>query len=172
MSSQPKPTYKVVVAGDANVGKTSLIRRYCEGMFEQSRVMTIGVDFQTKDVTVDGREVRLSIWDVAGQERFGSFRETFYRGARSVALVYDVTVPESFENLARWREEICRIVPDVPMALIANKADLEKMVAADHARLWAAQFRMPFLETSAATGQHVYSLFKGLAHMAVHFRSG
>jgi small GTP-binding protein len=166
------PIYKVVIAGDGSVGKTSLIRRYCEGMFEQSRIMTIGVDFQTKTVMLGDREVRLSIWDVAGQERFGSFRDTFYGGARAVALVYDVTVSESFDNLIRWRDEILRIVPDVPMVLIANKVDLEAVVPARQARQWARGLGMPFLETSAATGQNVEPLFSGLAHLAVNFRRG
>jgi small GTP-binding protein len=167
MSEQAKPVYKIVIAGDGNVGKTSLIRRYCEGMFEQSRVMTIGVDFQTKDVTLGDQDIRLSIWDVAGQERFGSFRDTFYRGARAVALVYDVTTPESFANLPRWREEILHIVPLAPMVLIANKNDLPAAVDAARAREWAKPLRMPFLETSAANGQNVEPLFKGLAHLAV-----
>ncbi len=170
MNSQQSPVYKVVVAGDANVGKTSLIRRYCEGMFEHSRVMTIGVDFQTKTVRLEGREIRLSIWDVAGQERFGSFRDTFYGGARAVALVYDVSQPESFANLERWRAEIRRIVPGVQMVLIANKVDLEPEVPAKQAQQWARTHEMPFLETSAATGHNVEPLFIGLAHLAVHAR--
>ena len=69
------PVLKVVIAGDGNVGKTSLIRRYCEGKFEQSRVATIGVDFQTKLVELTGGPVKLSIWDMAGQERFQVMRE-------------------------------------------------------------------------------------------------
>ncbi len=162
--------YKVVVAGDGNVGKTSLIRRYCEGKFEQSRVMTIGVDFQAKTVNLGGKDIKLSIWDVAGQDRFGSFRDTFYRGARAVALVYDVTTPESFDHLGRWRDEIREIAPKVPMALIANKVDLPGEVSAEQARQWAKEQGMPFLETSAATGLNVDPLFKGLAHLAVNLQ--
>lgn len=168
MRNNGKPVYKVVIAGDASVGKTSLIRRYCEGMFEQSRIMTIGVDFQIKIVNLGEQKIRLSIWDVAGQERFGSFRDTFYRGARAVALVYDTTLEESFTNLVRWRDEILRIVPAVPMVVIGNKSDLERIVASEQARHWASTYKMPFLETSAATGQNVDSLFMGLAHLAVN----
>ncbi len=162
------PVYKIVLAGDGNVGKTSLIRRYCDGMFEQSRVMTIGVDFQTKVVLLGKNRVKLSIWDVAGQERFGSFRDSFYRGARAVALVFDLTEPESFAHLGLWRDEIRRIVPDVPMAVVANKTDLSPVVSADDAHRWARQQGMPFLQTSAATGHNVEPLFLGLAHLAVH----
>jgi GTPase SAR1 family protein len=104
--SSALPIYKVVVAGDGNVGKTSLVRRYCEGKFEASRITTLGVDFQTKVVTVGDQTIKLSIWDVAGQDRFVSFRDTFYRGAHAVALVYDVTSPATFFNLMHWRDEI------------------------------------------------------------------
>ncbi|MBN1964190.1 MAG: GTP-binding protein, partial [Anaerolineae bacterium] len=154
----------------AAVGKTSLIRRYCEGKFEQSRVMTIGVDFQTQTVRLGDQPVRLSIWDVAGQERFGSFRSGFYMGARAVALVYDVTEAESFAHLVRWRDEIRQIVPAVPLTVIANKVDLAAAVEERAARRWAASQGMPFLTTSAATGLHVGQLFAGLAHLAVSFR--
>ena len=155
MNGYPMPVYKVVVAGDGSVGKTSLIRRYCEGKFEQSRLMTIGVDFQTKLVRLNGATFKLSIWDVAGQERFGSFRDTFYLGARALALVYDVTSAESFTNLERWRSEIRGIVPAAPMVLIANKIDLPVQVPADEGRRWARRHHMPFLETSAANGHNV-----------------
>lgn len=166
MNGYPMPVYKVVVAGDGSVGKTSLIRRYCEGKFEQSRLMTIGVDFQTKLVRLNGATFKLSIWDVAGQERFGSFRDTFYLGARALALVYDVTSAESFTNLERWRSEIRGIVPAAPMVLIANKIDLPVQVPADEGRRWARRHHMPFLETSAANGHNVEALFSGLAHLA------
>jgi len=161
------PIYKVVFAGDGNVGKTSLIRRYCEGKFEQSRVMTIGVDFQTKVVALDDCLVKLSIWDVAGQDRFDSFRDMFYRGARAAVLVYDVTAPESFANLARWRDEIRRVAPTIPLAVIANKIDLAPACNTAEAEHWARAQHMAFLQTSAATGLNVEQLFWGLARLAV-----
>ncbi|MCZ7547180.1 MAG: GTP-binding protein [Anaerolineae bacterium] len=161
------PIYKVVVAGDGAVGKTSLIRRFCEGKFEESRVMTIGVDFQTKTVSIRNRVIRLSIWDIAGQERFGSFRDQFYRGARAVALVYDVTRPVTFDNLARWREEILKIVPNVPMMLVANKIDKEGVVPAAQAQAWARTLGIPFLQTSAADGRNVDRFFGGLGYLAL-----
>jgi small GTP-binding protein len=83
---------KRVWAGDANVGKTSLIRRYCTGRFEEPRSVADGVDFEIKIADVDGKPVKLSIWDMGGQEQFGAFRRTFYRGAQAIALVYDLAV--------------------------------------------------------------------------------
>src|SRR5258708_13196498 len=161
------PVYKVVVAGDGNVGKTSLVRRYCEGKFDESRVTTLGVDFQTKIVEVGGVPIKLSIWDVAGQDRFVSFRDTFYRGAHAVALVYDVSSPPSFFNLMHWRDEIQSIVPLVPMVVIGNKTDLFNVIPPDEVRGWAKSLNMPFLHTSASTGEQVDEFFSGLAFLAV-----
>ena len=161
------PIYKVVIAGDGNVGKTSLVRRYCEGKFDESRIMTLGVDFQTKLVTLEHVTVKLSIWDVAGQDRFLSFRDTFYQGAHAVALVYDVTAPFTFFNLMHWRDEIQSIVPLVPMVVIGNKSDLYSVIPPDEAKGWAKGLNMPFLLTSAATGENVDQFFSGLAYLAI-----
>lgn len=161
------PIYKVVIAGDGNVGKTSLIRRYCEGKFDESRIMTLGVDFQTKIVSVGGKLIKLSIWDVAGQDRFVSFRDTFYRGAHAAALVYDVTSPATFFNLTHWHDEIQSVVPNVPVVVIGNKIDLYSIIPPDEARGWAKSLNMPFLLTSAATGEKVEDFFAGLAYLAV-----
>jgi len=169
LSNDPSalPIYKVVVAGDGGVGKTSLVRRYCEGKFDGSRVTTLGVDFQTKLVTVGEKIIKLSVWDIAGQDRFVSFRDTFYRGAHAVALVYDVTAPASFFNLMHWRDEVQSIVPLVPMVVIGNKVDLFNVVPPDEVRGWAKSGNMPFLLTSASTGERVDELFAGLAYLAV-----
>ena len=161
------PTYKVVIAGDGNVGKTSLVRRYCDGKFEESRIMTLGVDFQLKTMSVGDKTIKLSIWDVAGQNRFVSFRDTFYRGAHAAALVYDVTSPATFFSLMHWRDEIQSVVPNIPMVVIGNKTDLNPVIPHDEAQGWAKNLGMAFLETSALSGEHVTELFAGLAYLAL-----
>ncbi|MGQ0601435.1 MAG: Rab family GTPase [Anaerolineales bacterium] len=164
------PTYKVVVAGNGNVGKTSLIRRWCEGKFETSRVMTIGVDFQTKLVPlpdgVPGGLVKLSIWDMAGQERFQSARAGFYRGSRAVALVYDVTEPASLAELKRWVIEIHKAAGWMRYVVVGNKADLQREAPLADAQQLAFELKAPHLETSAATGAGVPALFEALARLA------
>lgn len=165
------PVYKVVVAGDGAVGKTTLIRRYATGKFDASRVMTIGVDFQTEQVKLGEREIKLSIWDVAGQERFGSFRQSFYRGARAVGLVYDVTRPESLENLAKWRKEIAEIAPDAEMLVVGNKIDLKRAIEEGAGEKWAKSVKLPHLLTSAANGEGVKKFFEGLGWLAIKQRS-
>lgn len=160
------PVLKVIIAGDGNVGKTSLIRRYCEGKFEQSRVATIGVDFQTKLVEIPSGTVKLSIWDMAGQARFQVLREGFYRGALAAALVYDLTSPESHDSLPRWHTEITNIVPTIPFIVVGNKIDLIPDRAEDGGPNYAASIGVPYLNTSALEGTGVAKLFKGLAYLA------
>lgn len=160
------PVVKVVVAGDAGVGKTSLIRRYCEGRFEASRVATIGVDFQTQTVPLPGGPVKLSIWDLAGQDHFEFVRRTFYRGSRAAALVYDVTRPETLADLRRWAEEVLANVPEARFLVVGNKVDLPHRSWSEPAQEFAASLEAPYLETSARTGQGVRALFETLARLA------
>ncbi|RMF35264.1 MAG: GTP-binding protein [Chloroflexi bacterium] len=160
------PVLKVVVAGDGGVGKTSLIRRYCTGKFQESRIMTIGVDFQIQVVDLGDRTVKLSIWDIAGQERFGSFRASFYRGARAVALVYDVTDPISLRNLPLWQAEIAKVAPQARFVVVGNKIDLERKVPREKVEAWVREIGLPYLETSALTGEGVQAFFTTLARLA------
>lgn len=160
------PLIKVVVAGNGNVGKTSLIRQYCEGRFETSRVATIGVDFQTKLVQLPKQTIKLSIWDMAGQSHFSSVRQGFYRGSRAAALVFDITDAESFTQLVEWRAEIMRIVPKQRFLVVGNKVDLPRMVDQGQAYGFARKIKAPYLETSAATGERVQDLFRFLALLA------
>jgi small GTP-binding protein len=166
MTRAAPPTVKVVVAGDGNVGKTSLIRRWAEGKFESSRVMTIGVDFQTKIVELPEGAVKLSLWDVAGQERFESLRPGFYRGSRAVALVYDVGDKASFVNLARWQAEIRKAVAQARFLVVGNKIDLARVIASAAGQQLAQALGAPYLETSAATGEGVPQMFEALARLA------
>ena len=161
------PLLKIVVAGDGNVGKTSLIRQYCEGRFEQSRVATIGVDFQTKTVEIKGQAIKLSIWDMAGQIHFQSVRTGLYRGSRTAALVHDVTSPDSLTNLQSWYEEIIAVVPGQRFLVVGNKIDLLPHYDTTDAKKFAASIKAPYLTTSASTGEGVQKMFLGMAYLAL-----
>ena len=161
------PVLKVVVAGDGNVGKTSLIRRFCEGRFESSRVATIGVDFQTQTVDLQTGKVKLSIWDMAGQDRFQVIRTGFYRGSRASALVYDVTDPESFSSLPRWHTEIMDAIQKQPFVVVGNKTDLERVQPRAAAEAFAHSIGATYVETSALDGRGVSDLFESLARLGL-----
>jgi small GTP-binding protein len=160
------PLYKVVIAGDENVGKTSLVRQYCEGRFETSRVSTIGVDFQTKVITLPEGAVKLSIWDMAGQERFNIVRSGFYRGTRATALVYDLGVPETLEHLQKWYKETRSNCTCLKFLVIGNKADLVNDRNTRNAEKFAQLIGADHLVTSAATSEGVSSLFIKLAELS------
>lgn len=160
------PVLKVIIAGDENVGKTSLVRQYCEGKFETSRVATIGVDFQTQTVQLPTDMVKLSIWDMAGQPRFRPVRHGLYRGARATALVYDVTNPESLAHLREWLGEVLDAVNPQPFVVVGNKIDLVESRESDAAHEFAASIRAPYLVTSALTGEGVSKLFTTVAFLA------
>ncbi len=158
------PVYKVVFVGDGGVGKTSLIRRYCEGKFEQTRMMTIGVDFQTKIVETPMGPVKLSIWDLAGQPHFKSVRESFYSGGDVVVLVYDLTDINSLKNLVDWYKEVRQFLPDIPYLLVGNKADLLTKNE-PYGKIFAEKIKSTILQTSASSGEGVEDLFQSIGRL-------
>jgi small GTP-binding protein len=159
--------YKVAMIGDGNVGKTTLLRRFATGMFQESRIMTIGVDFQTVAVKSGDLSIKLTVWDLAGQDRFASFRENFYLGARAVALVYDVTDRQSLEDLPRWLQEARGGVDHNHFLVVGNKIDVPgRVVTPAEGKQYAAAINAAYLETSAKTGDGVSRLFELLARAA------
>jgi len=166
---------KVIILGDSGVGKTSLMNQYVNKKFTNQYKATIGADFLSKELMIDGITVTMQIWDTAGQERFQSLGVAFYRGADCCALVYDVTAPKSFESLDTWRDEFLvqagpRDPNSFPFVCIGNKADLEekRKVAGSRARDWCkSKNDIPHHETSASTAMNVETVFLEIARKAM-----
>ena len=133
-----KQLLKIIILGDSGVGKTSLMHQYVSKKFDNRYKATIGADFLTKDVEIDGQSVALQIWDTAGQERFQALGSAFYRGADACILVFDVTQQESFAHLTSWMEEFNIQAGKRDCVLIGNKTDLEdkRQVSSKVAQQW------------------------------------
>ena len=156
---------KVLLIGDAGVGKSSLLLRYTEDKFDEALGSTIGVDFKVKTVEADGKRVKLTLWDTAGQERFRTLTSSYYRGAQGVVLVYDVTRRATFDDLQRWLEEVDAYAPgggeEVVKLLVGNKIDLEdRQVTEQEATDFARQQAMMYLECSARTRVGIRQAFE------------
>lgn len=98
--------FKIVIIGDSAVGKSNLLTRYARNEFNPNSKATIGVEFQTQSMLIDGKEVKAQIWDTAGQERFRAVTSAYYRGAVGALVVYDITRSSTFENVGRWLDEL------------------------------------------------------------------
>jgi small GTP-binding protein len=156
---------KILVAGDATVGKTTLIRRYVEDFFDEDSSMTVGVNFFKKKVIIDGIEWYLQIWDIGGQERFRFMVENYLKGADGILLLYDITNFISFINIKKWVQLMRTLNRKLPIVLIANKYDLKdlSLVADYYAELCMKKNDINYyVKTSAKTGKNIKSSFNKL----------
>jgi len=156
--------FKLLMVGDAGVGKSSLLLRFADDMFSGQYISTIGVDFKIKSLEIDGKPVTLQIWDTAGQERFRTITSSYYRGAHGIIMVYDVSDKITFTNVKLWLDEIDRYaLKSVTKMLVANKSDLARAVDVQEAKAFADSKGMIYMETSAKTAANVNESFYALS---------
>jgi len=157
--------FKLLLIGDSNVGKSSILLRFTDDDFDEDQSATIGVDFKIKMLELGGKRLNLTIWDTAGQEKFRSLTSSYYRGTHGIALVYDVTKRESFENINVWLKEIeiYATKPGVAKLLIGNKVDLSnRTVSAEEGQNFAREKQMMYVECSAKTRLGISHAFEEL----------
>uniref|UniRef100_A0A8C2EJX2 RAS and EF-hand domain containing n=1 Tax=Cyprinus carpio TaxID=7962 RepID=A0A8C2EJX2_CYPCA len=164
--------YRIVLAGDAAVGKSSFLLRLCKNEFKGNTSATLGVDFQMKTLVVDGVPTVLQLWDTAGQERFRSIAKSYFRRADGVLLLYDVTCEKSFLNVREWVDIIEDVSQDdIPIMLVGNKTDLRKEALLDgvtciptsYGEKLAMTYSALFCETSAKDGSNI---IEAVLHLA------
>ena len=159
---------KILMIGDAGVGKSSILQQFTDNYFSDQQQSTIGVDFKVKMMTVTGpddrpKRVKVTIWDTAGQERFRTLTPSYYRGAQGIILVYDVSRRDTFESLNMWLQEVEQFSmgggKDVVKLLVGNKVDQERIVDRRIANQWARDKGMLFMEASAKTKEGINQVF-------------
>ncbi|XP_016532834.1 ras and EF-hand domain-containing protein isoform X7 [Poecilia formosa] len=162
----PDRLFKVVLVGNSSVGKTSLLRSFCEGRFHPSTTATVGIDYSVKTLTLDNMQIAMQLWDTAGQERFRSMTKQFFRKADGVVLLYDVTVAESFAAVKPWLLNVQEAAGEsIPILLLGNKMDMtrEREVSFKDAEQLASENKVMFFEVSTYTGKNVT---ESLTHLA------
>ena len=159
MVEEEPPLYKILLLGDSTVGKTCFLLRYTDDTFLDLHMATIGLDYRLKTMILDDHKiVKVQLWDTAGQDKFRAITRNYYKGARGIILIYDVTNTKSYENIKKWINEIKEeISENVTIILIGNKIDneAERKISKEEGEKLANDFHVQFFETSAKTGEGI-----------------
>nr|CAD7194346.1 unnamed protein product [Timema douglasi] len=156
---------KVVLIGDSGVGKSNLLSRFTRNEFNLESKSTIGVEFATRSIQVDGKTIKAQIWDTAGQERYRAITSAYYRGAVGALLVYDIAKHLTYENVERWLRELRdHADQNIVIMLVGNKSDLRHLraVPTDEAKAFAERNGLSFIETSALDSTNVETAFQNI----------
>uniref|UniRef100_A0A8C3A4U6 Calcium release activated channel regulator 2A n=1 Tax=Cyclopterus lumpus TaxID=8103 RepID=A0A8C3A4U6_CYCLU len=162
----PDRLFKIVLVGNSSVGKTSLLRRFCDGCFHPGTSATVGIDYSVKTIAVDNSQVALQLWDTAGQERYRSITKQFFRKADGVVVMYDITTVQSFTAVRQWLTSVKEGAgEDIPTLLLGNKTDkeIERQVQKGVGERLAKDCQMTFYECSACSGHNV---MESMIHLA------
>ncbi len=164
--TEPKIRFKITVIGDGKVGKTSLIKKFTKGSFEQDYVKTIGAQFSIYDKEINGEMIRLIFWDIAGQDDFNFLRPYFYRDSLAAIIVFSLEEnqmgQDSFNHIINWYEDVVQFCGNIPIVIFANKVDLVDINSVEHSNLQEIIKEHKFLGyylTSAKTGFGVIEAF-------------
>ena len=159
--------YKVLLLGDSSVGKTCFLLRYCDKTFQEAHLSTIGLDYRLKSMTLNNeKNIKLQIWDTAGQDRFRALTKNYYKGANGIILIYDISTTQTFENVKVWINQIKEEAnANVIIYLVGNKIDLPKdkrTVSEEEGQKLADEYKFLFKEASAKEGTNVNEIFQEL----------
>jgi small GTP-binding protein len=159
--------YKIIVIGNVNCGKSSLINVFINKEFRSTYDPTIGIDFNVVTVTLQKEIIRLQLWDTAGHERFRSITRSYYKGTHGAIICYDATCMASYNNINMWMKDLDVICPNIPIILVGNKIDLMKKVSTEKAETFAKENNLLFIETSAKKNINITECFE-LLYKEVH----
>lgn len=162
--------FKLLLIGDSGVGKSCILLRFADDTFSESYISTIGVDFKIRTLTLNNKQIKLQIWDSAGQERFRTLTTAYYRSAHGIILVYDVNDRETFIHIENWLQEVSKYAAnEVNRVLVGNKCDVlnKREVEYETARVYAEKLGISFTEASAKDRTNIEKLFNIMANELV-----
>ncbi|MFX0047990.1 MAG: Rab family GTPase [Candidatus Hermodarchaeota archaeon] len=174
--------FKITVVGDPAVGKTTLIKKYTTGSFQKDYISTLGAQFSNYEEKIEGKQVKLFIWDIAGQETFEIMRRKFYNGSSGAIIVFSHALEElkSYDHLEKWLNELTKYCGDIPIALFGNKVDLinenelisrkDNITSDSNVGKFIDDHKLiGYFKTSALTGKGVIEAFQKLVR-ELYFR--
>ena len=159
-------TIKLLLIGNAFVGKTLIVQKFIDNTFSKTTLSTIGVDLQSKIIDINGKKVKYLIWDTAGEDRMKTMTYSYYRGCHAILIVYDVTEQKSFQNVTTWVECIDKFAKsNVLRILVGNKTDLEdkRVISTEEGKKLAESNGLKFYEISALKITGLYEMFEDIA---------
>jgi len=162
MSSDYDYFFKILLIGDSGVGKSSLLMRFFDSTFAENASATIGVDCKIRTIDINGKTIKVQVWDTAGQEKFRALTSSYYRGSMGIFVVYDIADESSFQSLNQWLSEVDKYASrQVNKMILGNKADLAtRVISLEDGKVFAESQGIPFWETSAKTSQNVEEVFQ------------
>lgn len=168
-------TFKILLLGEASVGKTSFTKRYCYNIFNPSERLTIGVDFHVKTTKIKGKMVKLQIWDLGGEERFRFLLPTYVLGANAAFLLYDISRPNTLDNIPEWTSIVRQKGGPIPITLVGAKLDLrnQRAVSREHGIQIAEKNSLDsFVEISAKDNVNVNQAFEVITDLTLERTEG
>ena len=158
--------FKILLLGDSEVGKSCFLMRYSDNVFVENYITTIGLDYKLKSVKLDsGKTIKVQLWDTAGQDKYRTIAKNYFKGSHGILLLYDVTKQSSFQNIRDWIQDIREEVSQKAIIfLIGNKIDLvdKRKISKEKGIELAEEYKLPFFEASAKSGENVDEVFKAL----------
>ena len=159
--------YKIIIIGDAAVGKSNILSRYVKNEFSENLKSTVGVELGIKFIKVKGTNTKIQIWDTAGQERYRAITSSYYKGSHGCFIVYDITNEITFNNVEKWYEHVQKEAgQDISIILVGNKCDKEdeRKISKEKGQEKAKNLKCAFFETSALSGTNIAEIFDELAN--------
>ena len=164
-------TLKLILVGDGRVGKTSIINKYLYNTFNENEPMTVNSCFLEKKMIINEKTFKFALWDTAGQEKFNSVTPVYYRDAKGVILVYDITNARSFERVQKWIEEVRSYNKECEIVICGNKVDIKEVyedgVDKDKAKEYVVNKGIEHFYTSAKTGDGLEEVFDYISKKVV-----